>query len=180
MTGVARGAEATPLPSIDDVAAAHRPAPEPTDDHPIGVVIDRACRAAEELLLHLQLASAAAFGPTTVIEAAMADVAGSADALAGADAERRQAMAAAGIDGTLSLRTLSASVPEGPALAAAGDHLRDVLSRIERESGRLALELARRRADIDEVLRQAAGSPGIYDATGRTAATAGRRPRAAG
>lgn len=172
MTGVARDANTAPLPSIEAVAATRDPQP---DVPSVADMIERSRRAAEDLLTHLRLATAATFGPTAVIEAAMADVAGSADRLAEADAQRRST-----VDPAAPLQQMAAASPDGPALLAAGDRLRQVLLSIERESGRLALELARRRADIDEVLRQQAGSPGIYDASGRTTLGTGRRSRGAG
>ena len=116
--------------------------------------------AADDLLLHLQLALAASYGPTAIIDAAMADVTMRAEALARADAVCRRYTA--------------------PTLGDAGPRLRGTVEAVERQARELALELARRRADIDEVLRHAAGSPGTYDALGRTTPNAARRPRGTG
>lgn len=134
-------------------------APEPTPLPAVEDVVAMAQAAADDLLLHLQLANAASYGPTAVIDAAMADVTARADALA----------------------TIAKTLPERSAQPPdAAPRLRETLLAIERQAQRLALELADRRADIDEVLRHAAGSPGIYDASGRTAPGAARRPRATG
>lgn len=140
---------------------------------PLDSALDAAQAAADDLLLHLQLAAAASYGPMAVIDAAMADIASRADTLAAAHATCRR---------TGPPRLADATTEPGTAveLSEAGRRLAGTVDAIEREAESLALELARRRADIDEVLRQAAGSPGIYDASGRTAPGAARRPRGTG
>jgi hypothetical protein len=148
----------------------------------VATAIETAQAAADDLLLHLQLALAASYGPTAVIDAAMADVGTRADALARADAACRRVAAPlieAGTGEPQRLADVLAAVPDLD-LAAAGARLRSTVEAIERHAQELALELAGRRADIDEVLRHAAGSPGIYDALGRTSPSAARRPRGTG
>jgi hypothetical protein len=151
----------------------------------LSAVVARTQAAADTLLLHVQLATAVSYGPTAVIDAAMSDIATSADALALVDEERREVLADAatrlGRDASIErFGGLIGLLPDHLAVVGPAERLRETIESIEHASGALALELARRRADIDEVLRQAAGSPGIYDATGRTAPGAGRRPRGAG
>jgi hypothetical protein len=146
--------------------------------------LDAAQAAADDLLLHLQLAHAASYGPSALVDAAMADVGTRADALARADAACRGAigpLVEAEHGSYARLADVLAAMPEAePVLTQARTRLRSTVEAIEGEVQELALELARRRADIDEVLRHAAGSPGTYDALGRTSPGAPRRPRGTG
>jgi hypothetical protein len=158
--------------------------PSPDAVTAITGALDAAQAAADDLLLHLQLAHAASYGPSAVVDAAMADVATRADALARADAACRRAAApvlATGDEGPGRLADVLAGLPDAEAaIPDARARLRSTVESIEQRAHELALELARRRADIDEVLRHAAGSPGTYDALGRTSPGAARRPRGAG
>jgi len=147
----------------------------------VAAALDAAQAAADDLLLHLQLARAASYGPTAVIDAAMADVAARAEALARADAACRQATRPPVATSAPRLTDILEVAPgAAPRLDDAGRRLRSTVEAVERQAEELALELARRRADIDEVLRHAAGSPGTYDASGRTTPGAPRRPRGTG
>lgn len=145
----------------------------------VATAVRDAQHAADDLLLHLHLAAAASYGPTGVIDAAMADVASRADALAAADAACRAAGGPRLAD-VIPPDEATQLEHDAHALDVAGERLTRTIEAIEQASQHLALELARRRADIDEVLRQAAGSPGIYDAFGRTSPSAARRPRGTG
>jgi hypothetical protein len=169
----------TPAPAPDRGPAAPPEAESVVDA--VTAALAAAQAAADDLLLHLQLAHAASYGPTAIIDAAMADVAARADALARADDACRRAATPEGAGHPRRLTDLVEVAPEaGPVLDDAGRHLRETVQAVERQAQELALELARRRADIDEVLRHAAGSPGTYDASGRTTPGAPRRPRGTG
>jgi hypothetical protein len=65
-------------------------------------------------------------------------------------------------------------------LALQRTRLRAATARVELESETLTLELTETMADLEEVERIAVGSPGTYDALGRSAAGALRRVRGVG
>lgn len=113
----------------------------------------------------LQLLDSCCFGPPEVIEAAAIDLGAAMDALArlgpaGGLPPLEQLEAEAGEDG----RVLCALI-------------RQQAERITRESSGLSLELRRLLADTRDAIAIAAGSPGTYDAFGRTTAGPLRRTR---
>ncbi len=140
---------------------------EPVDD--TIAHLDALVAASNDLLERVRLVAACSVAPAEVLDAAVADMNASAEA-----------MRALGVPpGARSLDDLAgaAPAPQAAQLRHRGDALRATLRSVETESAALALELARRRSDTEEVVRVGTGSTGIYDASGRTATALRRRMR---
>ena len=117
------------------------------------------------VLSGLQLLDSCCFGPPDVIEAAAVDLGTSMDALA------RLGPA----NGRPALSELEAAADEnGRVLCAL---IRHNATRIGIESSGLSLELRRLLADTRDAIAIATGSPGLYDALGRTTTGPLRRTR---
>jgi hypothetical protein len=123
--------------------------------------------ATTEVLNSLQLLESCRFGPSSVIDAAVADLTASMEAL--------ERLGPSG--GHPSLGQLDAATDDaGHALCAL---IRNNVAKIREESLGVSLELRRLVADNRDVISIATGSAGTYDALGRTTSGQVRRTRGA-
>jgi hypothetical protein len=141
----------------------------------------------DELAERLQLLGACQHGPVEMIEAATIDVIGLLERVEGLDRSRRDSVEALADHLELEpegirLEDVIAAVVTTQALELTSQRWRLVtaVSRVERESHLVSLELGHALADLQEVERIAIGSPGTYDSSGQTGRSGLRRVKGVG
>lgn len=141
----------------------------------------------DELAERLQLLGASQHGPAEMIEAATIDIVGLLERVEVIDVMRRETVVRIadhlGLDDEgMRLEDIIAAVVTTQALELTTQRWRLMSSadRVERESRMISLELGQALADLQEVERIAAGSPGTYDANGQAAHGGLRRVRGVG